>query len=250
MADIQAVFFDLGGTLFSYRDFATSSAGLVHEMVTRLDAREQDESKVGLAYFESSGEAFARYADRSFYLHRDVFYESFRLFAEKIGGRADDDFYDWAYARMRVWMVESFQLRDDCDATLRALSEDGLYLSVVSNIDDDFLAPMIERAGLGDVLDHWSSSEEARSCKPDRAFFELALEKSGHRPEHVLFVGDSPEHDIAGARPLGMQTALISEAGFEPPGQTGLGADEHKEPHHHIRALDELIGIVREGASD
>jgi putative hydrolase of the HAD superfamily len=245
MAPIKAVFFDLGGTLFSYRDFATTSGDLVRALAGRLKASETDEAKVGLAYFKSSGEAFQQFANRPFYLHKDVFYEGFRLFSEKIGGHIDDDFYDWAYAQMRQWMVGSFQLRDECHATLRALREHGLYLSIVSNIDDDFLTPMIERGELASVLDHWSSSEEARSCKPDPAFFELALEKSGHRPEEVLFVGDSPEHDIAGARPLGMQTVLISEAGYEPPGQTGLGDEVHKQPHHHIRKLDELIGIVR-----
>lgn len=250
MAPIKAVFFDLGGTLFSYRDFADSSSSLVSDLAARLGASETDELKIGMAYFQSSGEAFKQFADRPYYLHRDVFFEGFRLFADKIGGRIDDDFYAWAYDQMREWMVGSFKLRDDCHETLRALRADGLYLSVVSNIDDDFLSPMIERGELASTLDHWSSSEEARSCKPHRAFFDLALEKSGHRPEDVLFVGDSPEHDIAGARPLGMQTALISEMGYEPPGQTGLGAEAHKEPHHRIKALEELIEIVRSAGQD
>jgi FMN phosphatase YigB (HAD superfamily) len=65
----------------------------------------------------------------------------------------------------------------------------------------------------------------------------------------VLFVGDSPEHDIAGARPLGMHTALIVDAGVEPPGNRGDMAESLTRADHVIQSLDELIGIVDAGLS-
>jgi putative hydrolase of the HAD superfamily len=107
-------------------------------------------------------------------------------------------------------------------------------VGVVSNIDDDYLDPMIERAGLADLLHDWTSSEEARSCKPHDAIYRLACAKAGVAPERVLFVGDSPEQDVAGARALGMVTALIREEGAPPPG-SGVGA--RGEPHHEIVTL-------------
>jgi FMN phosphatase YigB (HAD superfamily) len=58
----------------------------------------------------------------------------------------------------------------------------------------------------------------------------------------VLFVGDSPEHDIAGARALGMTTVLIPEVGAEPPGR---GTSLAGEPHHVIEQLPQLLEIAR-----
>ena len=72
----------------------------------------------------------------------------------------------------------------------------------------------------------------------------LALRKAGRRPAEVLFVGDSPEHDIAGARPLGMRTALIVDEGIEPPGQRGDVAQSLTRAHHEIRSLSELVPLA------
>jgi FMN phosphatase YigB (HAD superfamily) len=70
-------------------------------------------------------------------------------------------------------------------------------VAVVSNIDDDYL-PDARRAGLTGRLHHWTSSE-ARSASRTRA--STATPAQGRlRAEQVLFVGDSPEQDIAGAR--------------------------------------------------
>mgnify|MGYP000860930190 CR=1 FL=1 len=99
----------------------------------------------------------------------------------------------------------------------------------------------MEREGLGRFLDHWTSSEAAQSCKPDRRFFEVALERSGLAAGEVLFVGDSPEHDIIGANAVGMRTALILDGGLPPPLQTGrinVSAD------HNIATLAELKDIL------
>jgi putative hydrolase of the HAD superfamily len=114
-------------------------------------------------------------------------------------------------------------------------------VGVVSNIDDDYLDPMIERADLAELLHDWTSSEEARSCKPHDAIYRLACAKAGVDPERVLFVGDSPEQDVAGARALGMVTALIREEGAPPPG-SGVGA--RAEPHHEIVKLAEVLPLA------
>jgi FMN phosphatase YigB (HAD superfamily) len=100
---------------------------------------------------------------------------------------------------------------------------------------------MVTSSGLNQVLDHWTSSEEARSCKPDPGFFRLALEKAGCRAEDVLFVGDSPTHDIQGAKDMGMTAALITEGDTKPPLQNGR---ESTPPDHEIEALSDLIALV------
>ncbi len=247
---MKAVFFDFGGTLFSYSAFQRAMRGgpgnepIFARAASRLGV-DVDRGTVGRAYGKASAEAFRKYSDRDFYLHRDLFEDTFRFFARELGAAADEDFVAWFYDLQRDALFEHFELREDCIETLETLKNDGLSLHIVSNIDDDYLHPMVERSGLDSLLEHWTSSEEARSCKPHPRFFELALEKAGCEAAEVLFVGDSPAHDVAGASSLGMTTALIVEEGAPPPGQFG----ELPSADHEIRALAELVPIVRERRS-
>ena len=63
--------------------------------------------------------------------------------------------------------------------------------------------------------------------------------EAGVEAGECFCVVDSDEHDIAGARALGMQTVLIHEGDLEAPG-SGLRA----EAHHRIGTLSELLPIV------
>lgn len=46
--------------------------------------------------------------------------------------------------------------------------------------------------------------------KPDGAIFRHALEVAGMRTEgRVVMIGDSPEHDVVGAKAMGLQTLLV-----------------------------------------
>ncbi|MFP6605042.1 MAG: HAD family hydrolase [Myxococcota bacterium] len=245
MSAFSAVFFDFGGTLFSYASFERAMRSgdgkpIFIQGAERLGV-EVDRRTIAKAYGKASRAAFQKYNDQSFYLHRDLSNDTFRTFAAELGGEADEAFVEWFYDLQRDTLLESFELRADCMTTLESLREDGLSLHIVSNIDDDYLHPMVVRSGLDAVLDHWTSSEEAQSCKPDGRFFELALQKAGVAASEVLFVGDSPAHDVAGAKAMGMKTALILEAGAEPPGQFG----DLPDADHEIHALAELIPICR-----
>lgn len=236
----RAVFFDLGGTLFSYRDVGRWTFGALLASAKKLGA-DAEGREIGRAYRDASRAANESYIDRPYYLHRDLFRDTFRLFAERLGSEASQDFLDFSEAALREALVGNMVLRSDCLETLRTLKAKGLYLSIVSNIDDDYLMPMVADSGLDAVLDHWTSSEEARSCKPDPGFFRLALEKAGCTAEQVLFVGDSPTHDIRGAKDIGMTAALIVEGDAEPPLQDGR---ESVPPDYRIQALSELIALV------
>ncbi len=232
---------DFGGTLFSYRGMREGTLELIAEAVRRLDV-EADLRKAARAYREGSRRAFEKFVPRRYYLHREVFHEAFRLFAGSLGGAAEPDFLEWFYEAQRRLVVEQFSLRPGCRETLESLRAEGLHLGVVSNIDDDYLMPMLSRSGLAERLDAWTSSEEAGSCKPDAEIFARALSKAGAEPDETIFVGDSREHDIAGARALGMETVLVVEQGATPP---GAGAGAAAEPHHEITDLCQLLPIAR-----
>ncbi len=236
----RGVFFDLGGTLFSYRNVPRAQLPLLLEASERLGVN-PDRQRLRDAYTRAGQDMAAAYAEKSYYLHRDFFHDTFMRFAELIGAEHDEGVLDWYREAHRAAIVDCLVLKDDCIATLEALKGEGLYLSVVSNIDDDMLIPLIEREGLDRYFAHWTSSEAAQSCKPHRRFFEHSLELSGLDAGSVLFVGDSPEHDIAGASAVGMRTALIVDGGMEPPLQSGR---ETIAPDHTINNLAELTAIL------
>jgi FMN phosphatase YigB (HAD superfamily) len=107
----------------------------------------------------------------------------------------------------------------------------------VSNIDDDQFQPLWDRLGLDPLFDAVTTSEEARSCKPHPGIYRHALGKAGDvAPEEVIFVGDTLDYDVVGAKALGMTAVLISDL----PNQVERG----EEPDHVIEAMPDLLHIV------
>ncbi len=236
---IQGVFFDLGGTLFSYSGLAKSTGPLLLRAVQQLGTQ-VSLPQIGAAYKQASARVGKEYGALDYYLHADLFRETFEQFSKLLGCKFEPSVYEWFRQAQHEAVLGALELRADCRDTLAGLRSKGFYLSIVSNIDDDMLHPLIEREQLHDYLHHWSSSEEAQSCKPHSAFFEYSLGKAGLLAEEVLFVGDSPEHDVLGAASMGMKTALISEEGVVAPLQSGkptVPAD------FNISSLSELLEL-------
>jgi putative hydrolase of the HAD superfamily len=237
----EAVFLDFGGTLFSYRTMDRPTVLLLQRAVSRLGLPVDTDEAIRV-WRSVSHEVWLEYIHRPFYLHRDLFREMYRRFVSELGAKATDELLDWFHEEQLGLAVEHLELREGCLETLQGLREAGLHVGIVSNIDEDFLEPMLHRVGLEQEVHSRTSSEEARSCKPDLEIFRCALRKAGVEAGAVLFVGDSPEADVLGAHRAGMATALIQEDGFPPP---GAGAGPSAEPDHVIRELPELLPIVR-----
>lgn len=235
----KAAFFDFGGTLYSYR---TKGLGLREVLAALLEKMEAtpEAGAVGDAFRAASRDAYIEHMTRDFYLHRDLFEDTYRRFAVTITGREPEPaLLRWCHEQQCARVIANFELRKDCLATLRALREAGLHVGIVSNIDDDYLHPMIDRVQLHDVLDAWTSSEEAGSCKPHREIFQVALGKAGCEPADALFVGDALEADVAGANPLGMTTVYLREPDMP------MAPADGPQPAHTVDSLTEILSIAR-----
>jgi putative hydrolase of the HAD superfamily len=114
----------------------------------------------------------------------------------------------------------------DALARLRAR---GARLAVVSNWDVS-LHDVLERTGLRSLVDAVVISAELGAAKPDPAIFRAALARLGAAPGDALHVGDSVEHDVAGARAAGIEAVLVARDGAEAP--DGVRA---------VASLDELL---------
>ena len=240
--EIRGVLFDLGGTLFRYGG-NRRMAGIVGETAAALGI-DVEGPDLGRSWRAASEAVMRSYASKAYYLHKDLFQDTLRHFASSHDVAVTEEVAERFHAEQRDAVVGGLPIREDCLSTLEALRERGLYLSIVSNIDDDYLDPLVERNGLDAVLDHWTSSEEAASCKPDPAIYHYALEKAALAPGEVLFVGDSLQHDVAGASKVGLRSARIVEPGVKTPLTDGL--EVIAQPDWEIAALAELIGIVDE----
>lgn len=114
-----------------------------------------------------------------------------------------------------------FALFDDAREALQAAWQHGLRVVVVSNWDSS-LAQVLERVGLADVIDGVVSSAAVGAAKPDPAIFEAALAVARVAAGEALHVGDSLEHDIAGARAAGIAAVWLNRDGAAAP--TGVRA--------------------------
>ncbi len=82
---------------------------------------------------------------------------------------------------------------------------------ILSNADDDYLCPVLERLGL--QFDAVLSSEAARCYKPLPSLFLQILERLGVTPLETVYVGDNQFDDVQGAKWVGMQAAWINRKG-------------------------------------
>jgi len=107
-----------------------------------------------------------------------------------------------------------FHAYPDALPALRELRGQGKQLVVVSNWDCS-LPQVLDRVGIGELLDGVVSSAVAGARKPDPAIFRRALEVAGVEPDEVLHVGDTPEEDAEGASTAGIRSLLIDRDGNE-----------------------------------
>jgi putative hydrolase of the HAD superfamily len=111
-------------------------------------------------------------------------------------------------------LVDAIRMRayPDSAPALEGLRARGLKVVVVSNWDCS-LGEVLDRCGLGDLLDGAVSSAEAGFRKPDPRIFGPALEIAGTVRERAVHVGDTPEEDVAGAEAAGIRAVLIDRDG-------------------------------------
>jgi 2-haloalkanoic acid dehalogenase type II len=204
----RAVFFDFADTLFSSRDLRDAQLAQLRAVAAAIEVQRTDR-ELRAAYRHGMGVGYRSVAGRPAYLHRELFARAYAAMADDLGGTLDaaacDELVDQQYAAT----LEAARLRPDCLDTLRALRTRGVRTQIVSNIDDEQLDGLVARLGLDGLIDTWTSSESARSCKPDARIYQVALAAAGCEAGEVLFVGDTVAHDVVGPRTQGMRTALL-----------------------------------------
>ena len=83
-------------------------------------------------------------------------------------------------------------------------------IGIVTNGPTEVQRAKLDLLGIDHLVDFVLVSEEFGVPKPDPAIFREALRLAGVRPQEAIFVGDSIEFDMAGARAAGIPTVWVN----------------------------------------
>jgi 2-haloalkanoic acid dehalogenase type II len=114
-------------------------------------------------------------------------------------------------------------------------------LALLSNADDDFLLPCLERNGL--AFEVVVSSETARVYKPHEAIFHRLAAEMGLEPGEIMYVGDSQFADVLGAKHAGLRVAWLNREGRPLP-------EGVPQPDFDLRSLGEVPSLVSPGEKE
>ena len=97
----------------------------------------------------------------------------------------------------------------NAETALESLHQKGYKLGLVSNGKSPFQERNFNALGVNHLFSIVVVSEAVGFRKPEPEIFKLACNALDTSPENVIFVGDNPTADIAGANSLGMYSVYI-----------------------------------------
>jgi phosphoglycolate phosphatase-like HAD superfamily hydrolase len=109
---------------------------------------------------------------------------------KRISGRRSEIFMERYFPNVRAFastreLIEKFR-------------DDGFELVVASSAKEDELEPLLERAGVADLVGPATSSDDAERSKPDPDIVRAAMRKAGADSQRAIMLGDTP-YDIEAA---------------------------------------------------
>lgn len=167
----------------------------------------------------------------------DQFWDK-RIQYAKEGYNGDQKAIEFFDLNKTPWHSEDEVPFDDCEETLRTLSDKGYQLGIIAN-QNPGAKDRLDAWGLGRYFSVIASSAELGISKPDKEIFRLALAMADCRPENAVMVGDRLDNDIRPAKELGMKTVRIRKglAIYMKP------SCEAEVPDFTVDSLSEILSI-------
>lgn len=242
--DVEAIVFDLDGTLISYPigPFGIDERRRIQELTIllkdrigkggvmtywRVRSKLKDLKDMGVLRLVQRG--------NTDFLEALSYLESSDLRADvkKYGDVFRQTLLDAYLSRVTLY--------PDVVACLSALQSDDFRLGLLSNTPAFICEAALDRFELREFFDIVSSTWTLKSFKPDPEIFFYMSQKLDVGPERTLFVGDSLDCDVQGAKNIGAFSAYLIREHNSP----GNEEDLSPRPDLVLRDLDELHPIVR-----
>lgn len=254
MADwqaVEAVIFDLGGTLLHYHTYGEPN----FRKVTLRGLANLRDGLPEYGFEPPAQEIFGETIDRHI---REAYMASLE---DLLGGTTIEDpvraalaemgftpdVAQWADLRARFYAVidEIVELRVGVVDTLTTLQTEGYKLGLVSNTywGRDLHDRHLAQYGLLDLLPERIYSSEQPHTKPHPSIFETMLARLGVVAERAVYVGDLLKADVGGAQGAGLRAVLITA-----PFAAEHNAEEKDNftPDAAINEIPELLDVLRE----
>lgn len=201
---IKAVFADFYGTIV-FED--GENVAKISDMIFKT-GNAQSASQVGSYWWNSFKSLFENAYGESFRTQRDLEMQSLMDTIEHFC--SSEDGIMLSNEMFEYWVKppifeESKRFFEDCPVPVY----------IVSNIDTADILAAIEYHGL--KPQGVFTSEDARSYKPRKELFELALRSAGLSADEVVHIGDSLSSDVAGATSVGIDAIWVNRSGREVP---------------------------------
>jgi FMN phosphatase YigB (HAD superfamily) len=246
--EIKLVLFDLAGTLCSLSGLKEPFNSFLVDLAESLNVKV--DTKTAAKYYSSSlAKSFATIGKNSYYLHSDLFGIAISEYLINCGVK---DFTEGdinsALKTQRDLTVNNVKIRSGVYSTFETLKKNGIHCGIVSNIDEDYIHPMLEKLNLKDIPDFVLSSEKAKSCKPDSRIFLKAIDyiTKGESqypkilPENTLFIGDTPYADINGAKSVSMVSVLLKTNSDK----SLQFQNSNWEPDYVVNSIPQILDIL------
>lgn len=203
-ANFDALTFDCYGTLIDWEN------GILNALQPILAPHAIEAAEADLLAIYARHEAVLESGD--YLLYRQVLERSLAGICADLGFSATDEERAEFARSVGVW--PAFH---DTAIALGRLA-DRWKLGIITNCDDDLFA--LSNRRLGVTFDWIITAQQARSYKPDRHNFALAIDIIGVDPARMLHVAQSLYHDHVPAKQLAMTTVWVDRRR----GKTGFGA--------------------------
>lgn len=130
------------------------------------------------------------------------------LFEEK-GVSASKELAVHAGQFFRVLSTDYVKVYPGTVEMLKELKERGKGVFLLSNAQRIFTAHEMNVLGISQYFDEILISSDFKTKKPDKRFFDIALEKYGIDIEGAIFVGNDSTTDIKGAKTVKLDTFYV-----------------------------------------
>jgi len=219
----RAVLFDLDNTLIDFMRMKRASCeAAISAMV---------DAGLPLGKDEAYKELFALYD-----VHGIEDQRIFQKFLKRVSGTVDYKVLAsgiTAYRRAQTGVLEPYP---HVRSTLLGLKERGIKLGIVSDAPRLRAWIRLSEMNLAEFFDVVVTIGDTKRRKPSRLPFDAALKQMGMAADEILFVGDNPERDIAGAKKAGMRAALAKY------GQ--MHACRGPEPDYVLNDIADLLKVI------
>ena len=164
-------------------------------------------------------------------------------FGDLLQGRgiADSEIAAAAASWYRTNRFHGLELFTDAVPTLTrlraALPQPHGRIGLITNGPAEVQRAKVELLQMAHHVDFVIISGEFGAWKPDPAIFAEALRLGGASANDAIFIGDSVEHDMAGARAAGIRSIWVNRAS-----RPWTASDP--VPNFQIRALSDLPGLL------